>query len=329
VIQVSFRSSRFVSRKKRRAAVAPEVVTLFICLLGGAVMLFSMLGRTTRAQFESASQTLAFEHAQQVSRQTSFAENNASMPLESEPSAAERFSITNSSFTHYFAVGLLVSISLVYAWGYSRKKSRSGIEQRREEADRSETESHIPTPRLRKKREQIASILSENWESILHNKLTVEHFMTREVTVVNPEMKISEIRELVHEKEFRHLVVCNKSAEIVGVISDRDQIAPFHHFAAELMTRNPIVVHQDIPVVAAVSQMITNRISCLPVTNDQHLVGILTTSDVMIALQCTLQMIEKIRQAIQNDATGKLSTTLSTDDPQIFFQADLETTAAT
>jgi acetoin utilization protein AcuB len=49
------------------------------------------------------------------------------------------------------------------------------------------------------------------------------------------------------------------------------------------MTPAPIVVEPDASVVKAAQLFLNHRISCLPVMRDETLVGIITTSDILVA----------------------------------------------
>ncbi len=54
------------------------------------------------------------------------------------------------------------------------------------------------------------------------------------------------------------------------------------------MTRNPITVTIDTPIFRAITLLIQKHISCLPVVDGGRLLGIVTSTDVMVALQCAV-----------------------------------------
>ena len=57
---------------------------------------------------------------------------------------------------------------------------------------------------------------------------------------------------------------------------------PFH--ATDIMSANPITVNKDEEIKVAITKMIKNRISGLPVLNNSKLVGIITKSDIVSTL---------------------------------------------
>ena len=60
------------------------------------------------------------------------------------------------------------------------------------------------------------------------------------------------------------------------------------------MTADPITVTPDSLINPAITQLVNRHISCLPVVEDGRLVGVLTTTDLMLTLQCTLQLLHRV-----------------------------------
>ncbi len=125
--------------------------------------------------------------------------------------------------------------------------------------------------------------------------LLVKDSMTREVVVLSPETTAGEALALCRERRIRHLPVL-EAGRLVGIVSDRDlrSAAPSLGDPArasalekirvsEVMTRDVATTRPDDPIEEAANRMREKRIGCLPV-EDERLVGILTTSDVMEAL---------------------------------------------
>jgi acetoin utilization protein AcuB len=125
--------------------------------------------------------------------------------------------------------------------------------------------------------------------------LLVKDSMTREVVVLSPETTAGEALALCRERRIRHLPVL-EAGRLVGIVSDRDlrSAAPGLGDPArasalekirvsEVMTRDVATTRPDDPIEEAANRMREKRIGCLPV-EDERLVGILTSSDVMEAL---------------------------------------------
>jgi predicted transcriptional regulator len=105
----------------------------------------------------------------------------------------------------------------------------------------------------------------------------------------------------MHDSRIRHLLVVH-GQELQGIISDRDVAERTGRTAANIMTRNPIAVSPDTPAIQAITTMLAGRFSCLPVVEDGKLLGLLTTTDLMMALQCTLQLMAQSSDALLADA---------------------------
>ncbi len=147
------------------------------------------------------------------------------------------------------------------------------------------------------KRQQIFKTLSNNLHVLLGSKIEVRHLMSDRITTVSPELSADEVRELMHEQHIRHLLVVDQQEKLVGIISDRDLTNDQAATAAELMTANPRSIEVDSLVNPAITQMVKRRISALPVLSDGKLCGVLTTTDLMMALQCCLQVLQSMPQA--------------------------------
>jgi acetoin utilization protein AcuB len=129
----------------------------------------------------------------------------------------------------------------------------------------------------------------------------VAHVMTVEPSCVGPETNVLELVELFHAKHFRHVLVVDHEGHLAGVVSDRDvlrcfgpQEGPKRSVLAgirvgELMSKDLVTVRPETPLEQAVTLMVEEGISCLPVLNETELVGILTNTDLHVVLQVFLQ----------------------------------------
>ncbi len=70
------------------------------------------------------------------------------------------------------------------------------------------------------------------------------------------------------------------------------------------MTSNPITVSPDDLIGPAVTGMMNRNISCLPVVDEGCLCGMLTSTDLMMALQCCFQVLQAAA-AEGDDSTDK------------------------
>jgi acetoin utilization protein AcuB len=129
--------------------------------------------------------------------------------------------------------------------------------------------------------------------------MTIDQIMSRDVVCVAPDTTLMEIRKLLHERGFHHLIVLDEDDVLVGVISDRDVLRVISPFldtlteshrdvrtlsrpASDIMRTDPITAHPDMPITDAATRLLDNDISSLPVVDeDDHLCGIVTSKDLL------------------------------------------------
>lgn len=128
--------------------------------------------------------------------------------------------------------------------------------------------------------------------------MTVDTIMSRDVVTVRPDAALMEIRGLLHEKGFNHLLVTEEDDTLCGVISDRDVLKAISPFldtyseehrdvktlsqpASEIMQAEPITVGPDTTIKEASMMLLDNRVSSLPVVEGNELVGIVTGKDML------------------------------------------------
>lgn len=164
-------------------------------------------------------------------------------------------------------------------------------------------------PEVFAKRQDILRALSSDMQNLLTSQIRAKHLMSKRLTTIGPRVPRDEVDELMRAKRLHHLLVVGNAGELLGIISDRD----FRHgkgaTAGDLMTANPITVEADSIISPAITTMLSKKISCLPVVCGEKLVGILTVSDFMMALQCAMQALSHIGNVIDMDNSKSLEST--------------------
>jgi len=98
---------------------------------------------------------------------------------------------------------------------------------------------------------------------------------------------------MMANNSFRHFPVVEDNAHLAGVVSDRDLLRAMNlskdwssTTIAQVMTQNVVKVQRETPLTAAVEEILTRRINCLPVVEDNDRVcGIVTSTDLLKAFQ--------------------------------------------
>lgn len=123
--------------------------------------------------------------------------------------------------------------------------------------------------------------------------MRVREWMSPDPVTVAPSTSVDEARHLLDTYGVRHLPVVDHG-RVVGMISDRDVRLAHRALAtapadreqvdvAAVMSTPVHVVDADAEIEQAARLMLSRRISALPVLDDGELVGLVTTTDCLLA----------------------------------------------
>jgi len=117
--------------------------------------------------------------------------------------------------------------------------------------------------------------------------------MTRDVTVVPPELPLAAAWSIMARLKIRHLPVVRAGA-LIGMLSDRDVLVhgklagngafqvPDKLIVADAMTPVPLETCEASTSVSDLAKvMIEKKIDAVPVVRGLHLVGLVTTTDLI------------------------------------------------
>lgn len=122
----------------------------------------------------------------------------------------------------------------------------------------------------------------------IDNYRTVEQFMIKDLFTVRPEDVIDLAASLMNWKHIRHVPVEDDHGNLVGVISYRDLLSFFAASDREdkkeiavrdVMQTDLITVAPDTLTLDALNLMRENDIGCLPVVENEKLLGLITAHD--------------------------------------------------
>lgn len=129
-------------------------------------------------------------------------------------------------------------------------------------------------------------------------KKIVKDWMSTDVITISPETTLPEAHQIMMNEEIRRLPVVDREGRLVGIVTRGDirgaepspatslSIWEMNYLLTTLkvdkiMTRNPKVIHADSTIGEAARMMLENRVSGLPVVDeDYRVVGIITESDI-------------------------------------------------
>ena len=128
------------------------------------------------------------------------------------------------------------------------------------------------------------------------SKLRVRDLMTEEVVAMTADDSLAALRDLMYDRDVRHMPVVDRDRELVGLVTKRDllrdslieqrdvpdfveEVILEHRCVGELMTTAVESIEPDADIGEAARIMFDNKFGCLPVVEGQRLVGILTDAD--------------------------------------------------
>ena len=130
----------------------------------------------------------------------------------------------------------------------------------------------------------------------------VWEIMSQQVTSVLPNTPAEDLVQFFEERSFHHLPVINTDGLVLGIVSSEDLIRmerlassrpvtmpPL--VARQIMTKYPISIAPDEPVSLAIDIFLENKFHALPVVEDNRLVGIITTHDIL-SFSVKMPMVE-------------------------------------
>lgn len=115
--------------------------------------------------------------------------------------------------------------------------------------------------------------------------MKVKRRMAHKLVTISRDCTIKEAMKLMKQHEIRHLPVVEDD-RFVGLVTEPD-IRAVHLAAmieeitvADIMLTRPITITPDTPLEVAACLLVENRISGLPVVEDERLAGMITTTDI-------------------------------------------------
>ena len=130
---------------------------------------------------------------------------------------------------------------------------------------------------------------SSKYESMPASRLHISSIMVKDVFTVPETMQLDEVARLMLENGIDSVPVMNEEDKMVGIVSKADFVTlavgiAFEKITVkEIMTKDLTVVSPTERLVHARRQMIESHVGRLPVVDDESLVGMVTSKDLMRA----------------------------------------------
>lgn len=127
--------------------------------------------------------------------------------------------------------------------------------------------------------------------------MLVRDRMTPNPTTVTPDTSVKDALDLIRARRFRHLPVVDENGKLLGITTEKDLVyaSPKPEMSlsqfeiqyilsrmtvGQVMKRDVVTVSPDLPIEEAAQVMIRHRIGCLPVLENDKLIGIISDTDI-------------------------------------------------
>ena len=120
------------------------------------------------------------------------------------------------------------------------------------------------------------------------NYARVESYMTTDLFTVQADDAIEMVANLMIWERIRHVPVEDNDHRLVGLVTQRAVLryvmgggSPRRGAIADIMKKDLVTVTPETPTIEALRTMRRLRIGCMPVVQDERLIGIVTEEDFM------------------------------------------------
>ena len=120
--------------------------------------------------------------------------------------------------------------------------------------------------------------------------MQVNQAMTLKVLAIDPTEMLSHAYSIMKKRNVRHLPVVAED-KLLGIITESD-VLRYANFDTgvcrlpnimvdEIMSKNVITCSPEATIAEVSLKMVDHRINCVPVIKDDHLVGLITATDLL------------------------------------------------
>ncbi|MBM7038102.1 CBS domain-containing protein [Vibrio ulleungensis] len=143
--------------------------------------------------------------------------------------------------------------------------------------------------------------------------IKIEELMTRNPHSLLRSNSLADAKQLMHEKDIRHVPVVTAEGELLGLVTQRDILAAqessLHEDESlnkytlstplgEAMCKSVMTVAPQAGLRESATYMQKHKVGCLPVVSHKKLVGIITDSDFVTIAINLLELQEEVEPII-------------------------------
>jgi CBS domain-containing protein len=276
--ELQFSSTASKANALRRGATAIEVAVFIGLVIVGLLTAFHSFGPSAATTFSQI--TAELEDATQTDQVSKLTK-----PHEDLANKVRDFRQQTAIDSRISLCCLMIASGLYFRLLRKRKHE---LRTKNDEVAAFQKQS-LALRRTLAKRNSIFNCVDKNLESILHGHALVGTYMSTDVVSIEPGVSKNDALARMQAQGFRRFIVKKKNGDLAGVVSKKDILSKSGELVSDVMTSEPKVTTPDTEVQTALSLLLENRISCLPVVENGKFVGLLSVSDLLMVLQCLLR----------------------------------------
>ena len=133
----------------------------------------------------------------------------------------------------------------------------------------------------------------------MKTEIPISQIMSEQIFKVTPGTSLRKIKEILDMHSFHHLPVVNGDGKIQGIIGKEDVLQAINQIsqntsgktwtsirmtevtATDIMTPQPVVLDPEDHIGLAADLFLANKFHAAPVVEDERVVGIVTTHDLL------------------------------------------------
>ena len=193
------------------------------------------------------------------------------------------------------AIAVAVGLGLLFVTRMSQRRE-APIEELEDPS--TEEPDSLPEAAIFVRRQKLLQILLGDVDLLLKGRIQVRHVMTSNPLILSPSTSRDEVARSLAENSTAWALVSRSGQKPLGLVYGRDLGLRSGQQAQDLMAPIPWTVAPDTPLSATITRMVDQHVSCAVVVDDGSACGLVTSSDLAITIQSTLQMFLKIAQYV-------------------------------
>ena len=272
-----------------RGFASVDVVAIVGLITLAAIAAIHTLGLSTHQSFEGVAVSLA----------TVPADISSQSPLSPGIDSANP-QHNDTTIVIFAAIAICISYGGTQYIHHIRKREKE-LSKKEEETARLQQQS-IALQKILSKRNSIFHQVDEDIASIVRGHALVGTYMSTSLVSIEPNVNKMEALARMQKQGFRRFMVKHANGDMAGVVSKKDILSKNGETVRDVMTSEPKITTPDTEIYSALSVLLENRISCLPVVDAGKLVGLLSVSDLLMVLQCILRDLRE-RSCAQSQNT--------------------------